>query len=63
MRAHSQETQKQLTPDLAFEILKQGNKRFENNLKANRNLLQQVNETKEGQFPFATILSCMDSRL
>jgi carbonic anhydrase len=33
-----------------------------NNLKANRNLLQQVNETMEGQYPFATILSCMDSR-
>jgi len=33
-----------------------------NNLKANRNLLQQVNETSAGQFPFATILSCIDSR-
>ena len=32
------------------------------NLKANRNLLQQVNETSNGQFPFATILSCIDSR-
>lgn len=28
----------------------------------NRNLLQQVNETRDGQWPFATILSCMDSR-
>ncbi len=62
MRTHSKETQSSLTPDLALEILKEGNKRFVNNLKANRNLLQQVNETSEGQFPFATILSCMDSR-
>jgi len=62
MRTHSKETQDHLTPDLALEILKEGNGRFVNNLKANRNLLQQVNETSTGQFPFATILSCMDSR-
>lgn len=62
MRTHSKETQSILTPDLALEILKEGNERFVNNLKANRNLLQQVNETSAGQFPFATILSCMDSR-
>ena len=62
MRTHSQETQDSLTPDLALDILKEGNGRFVNNLKANRNLLQQVNETSAGQFPFATILSCMDSR-
>jgi carbonic anhydrase len=47
---------------MALQILKEGNDRFMRNLKANRNLLQQVNETADGQFPFATILSCMDSR-
>ncbi len=62
MRTHSQETQNSLTPQTALEILVEGNQRFVNNLKANRNLLQQVNETSEGQFPFATILSCIDSR-
>ncbi|MFB9865548.1 carbonic anhydrase [Rufibacter immobilis] len=62
MHTQSKETQNQLTPDQAFQILKDGNTRFVNNLKANRNLLQQMNETKEGQYPFATILSCMDSR-
>lgn len=62
MHTHSKETQNTLTPDLAIEILKEGNDRFIKNLKANRNLLQQVNETSEGQFPFATILSCIDSR-
>jgi carbonic anhydrase len=62
MRTHSKETQSKLTPDLAIEILKEGNDRFVQNLKANRNLLQQVNETSAGQFPFATILSCIDSR-
>lgn len=62
MRTHSKETQNNLNPDTALEILKEGNQRFVNNLKANRNLLQQVNETSAGQFPFATILSCIDSR-
>lgn len=62
MRTHSYDSQKNLTPDLALEILKEGNERFVQNLKAHRNLLEQVNETKEGQFPFATILSCIDSR-
>ena len=62
MRTHSKETQTNLTPDTALQILKEGNQRFINNLKANRNLLQQVNETSTGQFPFATILSCIDSR-
>lgn len=62
MRTHSKETQSSLTPDMALQILKEGNQRFVNNLKANRNLLQQVNETSAGQFPFATILSCIDSR-
>ena len=62
MRTHSKETQSSLTPQAALQILKEGNQIFVNNLKANRNLLQQVNETSAGQFPFATILSCIDSR-
>lgn len=62
MRTHTKETQSSLTADMAIEILKEGNERFIKNLKADRNLLQQVKETATGQFPFATILSCMDSR-
>jgi carbonic anhydrase len=62
MRTHTKETQHKLTPALALEILKDGNKRFVNNIKAHRNLLEQVNETSSGQFPFAAILSCIDSR-
>lgn len=62
MRTHTKETQDGLTPELALDILKEGNDRFVNNIKAHRNLLQQVNETSSGQFPFATILSCIDSR-
>lgn len=62
MRTHNKETQSQLTPRLALEILQEGNNRFIKNLQANRDLLQQANETKEGQWPFAIILSCIDSR-
>jgi carbonic anhydrase len=62
MRVHTQKSQKDLTPNEALDILKKGNLRFINNLKTQRNLLQQVNDTSEGQFPFAIILSCIDSR-
>ncbi len=62
MRTQTKETQSHLTPSKALEILIDGNKRFVNNLKANRDLLKQVNETSEGQHPFAVILSCIDSR-
>ena len=62
MKAHTLETQATITPERAFEILKQGNDRFVQNLKANRDLLAQVNDTRAGQWPFAVILSCIDSR-
>ena len=63
MKAHTKETQATMTPDKALNFLREGNVRFQNNLKANRNLLEQVNDTSDGQFPFATILSCIDSRV
>jgi carbonic anhydrase len=62
MRTLTKEMQQKLTPMKAIDLLKEGNKRFVGNLKVNRNLLQQMNETSEGQFPFAFILSCIDSR-
>lgn len=62
MWAHTKETQDKITPQQALEFLKEGNVRFLKNLKVNRNLLMQVNQTSDGQFPFATILSCIDSR-
>lgn len=63
MKAHTRETQATMTPAKSLQYLKEGNERFQNNLKANRNLLEQVNDTSDGQFPFATILSCIDSRV
>lgn len=62
MYTHTQATRETMTPKDALQILKEGNMRFRANLKANRNLLQQVNETSEGQWPFGVVLSCIDSR-
>ena len=63
MKAHTKDTQATMTPEKSLDYLKEGNIRFQKNLKANRNLLEQVNDTSKGQFPFATILSCIDSRV
>ena len=62
MKTLTKEMQDKITPSMALELLKDGNKRFVSNLKVNRNLLQQANETSDGQHPFAVILSCIDSR-
>jgi len=62
MKTLIKELQDAITPGIALDLLKEGNKRFVNNLKINRNLLQQVNETSDAQHPFAIILSCIDSR-
>jgi carbonic anhydrase len=62
MKAHTVETQATMTPEKAVHFLREGNERFVNNLRAKRDLLAQVNDTRDGQFPFATVLSCIDSR-
>jgi len=62
MRTLTRELRDALTPQMAIDVLRKGNERFVNNLKANRNLLQQVNETSDGQHPMAIVLSCIDSR-
>ena len=63
MRVHSRDELLTMTPSKALEFLKEGNQRFINNLSINRNLLQIVNDTADGQYPFAVILSCSDSRI
>ncbi len=62
MKYHTAETQSTMSPAKALQFLKEGNQRFVNNLKAHHDLLEQVNNYKDGQFPFAIILGCMDSR-
>jgi len=63
MKAQTKESQLALSQNQIIDILKQGNDRFVENQKLNRNLHQQVEETSEGQFPYATVLSCIDSRI
>lgn len=62
MRTVTKELQEKISSRQALRILKDGNKRFVQNLKVNRNLLEQVNDTRDGQWPFAAVLSCIDSR-
>jgi carbonic anhydrase len=58
----TRQSQKNLTPEQALELLKAGNKRFKKGEMANRDLREQVSATAGGQYPFAVILSCQDSR-
>lgn len=62
MRKHSKEFLENLTPNQGYDLLVEGNKRFVDNLSSNHDHLEMINETREGQYPFAVILSCMDSR-
>jgi carbonic anhydrase len=62
MRKHSKEFLLNLTPYQGYELLLEGNKRFIQNLKTDHDHLELINQTREGQYPFAVILSCMDSR-
>ena len=63
MNAHTKETQSQMNPNSCLLELKNGNNRFVEKEPINRDLMQQVEQTSNGQFPFATILSCIDSRV
>ncbi|MGB5360187.1 carbonic anhydrase family protein [Eudoraea sp.] len=63
MKAHTKNTQAAITPNKAIELLKEGNQRFVASNMAKRDLLDQVNDTASGQYPFATVLSCIDSRV
>tara|TARA_Y100000385_G_scaffold280040_1_gene330538 strand:+ start:828 stop:1454 length:627 start_codon:yes stop_codon:yes gene_type:complete len=63
MKAQTKEIQNQMTPLTALQELKDGNQRFIEKKQLNRDLMQQVSETSTGQFPFATVLSCIDSRV
>ncbi|RKY21263.1 MAG: carbonic anhydrase [Planctomycetota bacterium] len=56
------ESQAAMTPAQALELLRQGNTRFLTGDRAVRDLHQQVVDTAEGQWPFAIVLSCIDSR-
>lgn len=63
MRTQTKDIQENVTPEIAHNILVEGNSRFVQNVKAQRNLKDQVLETSDGQYPFAVVLSCIDSRV
>ena len=63
MKAHTKQTQEAMSPDAALKALKDGNKRFTTSTQVSRDLMQQVADTSTGQYPFATVLHCIDSRV
>ena len=63
MKAHTKQTQEAMSPDAALQALKDGNKRFITSTQVSRDLMQQVADTSAGQYPFATVLHCIDSRV
>ncbi len=62
LRALNAENQAKITPEKALKMLQEGNRRFINNRREERDLLQMVKDTSKGQWPFAMVLSCIDSR-
>ena len=63
METLTKEIQASIRPNDAVMRLKEGNRRFLQNKKTERDLLSQVDQTGSGQFPFAALLSCIDSRV
>jgi carbonic anhydrase len=63
MKALTKSTQEQITPTAALQMLIVGNARFVQNKMIQRDFQEQIADTSEGQFPFAAILSCIDSRV
>ena len=63
MNAQTKASQDAISPAKALELLKEGNQRFTTKQQVERDLNLQVEQTSTGQFPFATVLSCIDSRV
>jgi carbonic anhydrase len=63
MKTQTNVTLSKMTPEKALNLLKEGNQRFLENRNYSRDLLDQVNETSTGQYPFAVVLGCIDSRV
>jgi len=63
MTTQTQESLAAMTPEKALQLLKAGNQRFLEGKKADRDLLEQASQTSQGQYPFAVVLGCIDSRV
>ena len=63
MSTLTKEIQDSISPNKAVEMLKEGNQRFLDKNVQDRDLHIQVQNTSDGQFPYAVVLSCIDSRV
>ena len=63
MSTLTKEIQDSISPNKAVEMLKEGNQRFLDKKEQVRDLHVQVQNTSDGQFPYAVVLSCIDSRV
>ena len=63
MSTLTKEMQDSISPNKAVEMLKEGNQRFLDKNVQDRDLHIQVQNTSDGQFPYAVVLSCIDSRV
>lgn len=63
MKTQTKESLAAMTPKKALAMLQEGNQRFVGNRREQRNLLEQMNQTSQGQYPFAVVLGCVDSRV
>jgi len=62
MTVPDKKMQADATPESVLRMLREGNYRFTNNLRVNRNPLQEVVTSRDGQYPLAVIVNCIDSR-
>lgn len=60
---HTQDSQAAVSPDAAIQLLKDGNQRFLSKSTLNRSFDKQIELTSGGQYPFAAVVSCIDSRI
>lgn len=63
MLIQKEDNYREMTPQIALEILKKGNRRFVGKQMLERDLPKEAKLTSGGQHPFALVLNCIDSRV
>jgi len=59
----TRELQDRITPEQVLDIMREGNRRFQENHRLSRDINNQIGATAKGQYPMAVVLSCIDSRV
>lgn len=59
----TEEVQTLVTPEVAIKVLKEGNQRFVTEKLLDRDHKEHIEKTSNGQYPFAAVLGCIDSRV